>query len=1089
MRGFNQIVSGLLILSIFFGCNELKKGHDTLFHKISSTQSNIHFQNNLTESERFNFLTYDYFYNGSGVAIGDINGDDLPDLYFGSNQGANKLYLNQGDFSFKDITDKAGVADQSGWTTGVNMMDINGDGRLDLYVCKSGPIRDAKLRENKLYINNGDLTFTESAAQFGLNDNAFSTQSYFFDYDKDGWLDLYLVNHRIDFENNSYLSRSIESAYERESTDKLYRNQGDGTFEDVTYPAGVLNKAWGLSAAIGDYNNDSWPDIYVANDFVQGDYLYINNQDGTFKDSLKHFVNHTSYFGMGSDLADINNDGFEDLIVLDMVPADHVRSKMLMNNMSTEAFNVLVDFGNHYQYMLNTLQLNNGNGTYSEIAQLAGIDKTDWSWAPLLADYDNDGDVDLFITNGIKKDVTDNDSRRAIQAKVQFEKVEIRKLLDLLPEARIKNYAFENNRNLTFSKSAKRWGLDEATNSNGAAYADLDRDGDLDLVVNNIDELAGIYENMADSNNYIQIKLTGLHAMGSTVEVVTKSNAQLKRYYPTRGYLSSVDHVIHFGLGQASEIVQIKVCWADGRVTIKEYVDSNQLMELDYSQSVIEAEPNAQTRTLFSKLNPTELGLDFTHREDQYDDFSKALLLPHKLSTLGPFISTGDVNNDGYEDVFIGNAKGAAAALYIQNEVGLFNSSNNNLWHSDRAFEDMGSFFFDLENDGDLDLYVVSGGNKDLKGDSGVLDRLYINNGKGQFSRFRNFPHITTSGQTVRAADINDDGYTDLFVGGRLVPDAYPSPASSVILINEQGILLDKTNELAPELERIGMVTDAQWLDVDGDSDIDLAIVGEWMAPTFFLNENGRFKKQSSNMIEDRGWWFSLSAVNLNNDGIQDLIAGNLGQNNKFHPSTAEPLNLFYNDFDDNGTMDIVLSHQSQGKEVPVRGKQCSSEQMPFINDKFPTFRSFAEADLNEIYGIEELNQSVQLSASTFESAALVNQGNLDFRKITLPKVAQFSALRKVLNLDIDKDGNQDLLAVGNLYDSEVETPRYDASYGAVLKGNGDGSFENIAVTQSGFDVRGDVRDMVLINWKDNKSRLLLVSANNGLLQAFEVQF
>ncbi|MFK5959476.1 MAG: VCBS repeat-containing protein [Lutibacter sp.] len=1059
--------------------------HTTLFSLIPPSQSTISFNNTIKESLQFNFINYPYIYNGGGVAVGDINNDGFIDIYFSSNQQSNALYLNKGNFKFQNITNSANVKDDNGWTTGVSMIDINNDGFLDIYVCKSGELQHPTKRKNKLFINQGDNTFIESAEKWNLADEGFSTQAYFFDYDKDGDLDMYLVNHRPDFNNNSIISLELQAKINNESSDQLYENQGN-SFKNVSFSAGIMNKAWGLSASIGDFNNDSWPDIYVCNDFLEPDMLYINKQNGTFNDEILAYTNHISANSMGSDFSDINNDLYPDLVVLEMTPEDHVRSKENMPSMSTENFTHIVNSGYHYQYMANTLQLNNKNGTFSEIGQLAGISKTDWSWAPLITDFDNDGLKDVFITNGISKDLSNQDFRNSFKNKIlKKEKMSLDEAINMLPSSKIKNYSFRNTGNLKFENTIETWGFSQPTYSNGCATADLDNDGALDLIINNSKDIASIYRNNS-KNNYIKIKLKGSKinplAIGSKIEVFTDSLQQSQELYLSRGFQSSISSELNFGLNQESNVKKVKVIWPSGEISNYENLKANKTYTFYLSDAKIE-QNTTQFNPLLKKVGRKTLGINFKHQENSFDDFKNQILLPYSQSKNGPFISSADVNNDGNEDFFIGGAKGQSGALYLQNNEGTFNKVNGP-WELDYRQEDLGSLFFDCDNDHDLDLYVVSGGSEFPANDKYYKDRLYINNGKGNFIKSKNsLPKIVTSGQIVKASDIDNDGDLDLFIGGRIIPDKYPFAPNSYFLINENGVFKEKTNIHAPEIKNIGMISDVEFSDYDNDGDEDLIIVGEWMPITIFENENGIFSKINVESLSDTaGIWFSISSEDLDNDGDQDYIIGNLGLNSKFKASKNKSFHIFCDDFDKNGTFDIVLSGIYKGELVPMRGLECSSQQMPFIKEKYPNFKSFANAGITDILGNQKLNNALHYEAKLLSSVYLENLGDKNFKIVKLPIEAQISPIMDIKFFDINNNGSKEIFTIGNHYNTEVETIRFDASFGTVM------SFKNkkfsvLSNLYTGFSSKGNAKSLAII--KGTKKNYLLVSNNNDSINIF----
>jgi hypothetical protein len=1054
------------------------------FKLLTPAETGINFRNDVKETKAFNYFRYSYMYNGGGVAVGDINNDGLPDIYFSSNQGTNKLYLNQGNLMFEDITQKAGVSDTSGWTTGISFFDFNNDGLLDIYVCKSGLVSPEQ-RKNKLFINNGDLTFTEAAADWGLDDDSYSTQAYFIDYDMDGDQDMYLVNHRIDFTENIFVDLEKEKIIDPETSDRLYRNDGS-RFTDVTKQAGLENKAWGLAAAVGDFNNDGLPDIYVCNDFRQPDHLYLNQGNGTFKDGIHEHFGHISYYSMGADFADINNDALPDLMALDMVSEDHVRSKRMMGAMNPESFNNMVDIGYHRQYMFNMLHLNQGNGDFANIAHLAGVAKTDWSWAPLFADFDNDGFSDLFITNGIRRDVTDVDFKNEVQQRYMAgQPMSFQEVLDRWPSAKVANYIFRNNGNLQFDNKTKDWGFHQAINSNGMAYADLDGDGDLDLIINNIDDPASVYENQL-GGNHLKVKLSGPenNPLGLSAKVILKNGdqQQMREMYLNRGFQSSVEPILHFGLGTEPAIEELQVIWPDKKTQELKNVLPNQILHLNYADASGNYEPQT-VETLFETIDPKLLGIDFKHTENTFNDFAREILLPHKQSALGPLISVGDMNGDGLDDFFIAGAKDQASATYVQTSAGKFVKTNEQLWTQDAAHEDIGSLLFDADGDGDLDLYVVSGGNEFTQNDPLLQDRLYFNDGKGNFTKRPDaLPKMLTSGQSVVAEDIEGDGDLDLFVGGRLLPGFYPFAAVSYLLGNDGGKFVNITQQAAPELTQIGMITDAVFTDYDVDGDPDLVLVGEWTPIMLFENNTGSFKIAANppGLEKTNAWWYSISAADIDADGDVDFIVGNLGLNNKFQPTTEKPLHVFCNDFDQNGSYDIVLSKEGYGTLLPVRGRECSAEQMPFIEQKFPTYTAFANADLRGIYGEQALANALHYVAYDFASVYVENLGEGKFKVHPLPIEAQFGPTLATKIVDVNEDGHLDIIGVGAMHDAEIETVRYDSNRGYVLLGNGKGEFE--ALNNSGFYTNKQTKDVDLIkinNW------MHVIGSNNNVEPVF----
>ncbi|MET2984596.1 VCBS repeat-containing protein [Aureibaculum conchae] len=1089
----------LIISSLLVGCsksrpykviadNVVKSSNETTqFTLIPVAESSVNFENTVKETETLNFLNFSNIYNGGGVATADFNNDGLVDIYFTANQQSNKLYINKGNFKFEDITKNAGVEDLGGWTTGVSVVDINNDGWLDIYVSKSGVLNDKTPKENKLYINLKNNTFKESAKEWKVNDAGFSTQSYFLDFDKDGDLDMYLVNHRPDFHNSGTLNMRIEKEYSEFSSDKLYRNDGD-FFTEITHKAGLVNKAWGLSASIGDFNNDNWPDVYVCNDFLSPDMLYINNKNGTFSNQILDRMNHISFSSMGSDYADINNDLLPDLFVLEMASEDHIRSKKNMATMSTSNFNTLVEKKYHHQYMVNTLQLNNGNGQFSEIAQISGLAKTDWSWAPLFADFDNDGLKDVFVTNGILKDMGNQDFRTELNEKfAQDNKPSFNDITALMPSTKVHNYSFKNKGDYKFNNVSEDWGFDAKTQSNGAAYADLDNDGDLDLVINNINDIAQIYKNN-DANNFIQLRLKGdsknKFAIGAKATISINGKKQYQELYTSRGFISSVQDVMHFGLGEASEVDKIVIEWPDNKVTTLNAIDANQIIVIDKKTAKPQQNKVEKIEPLLTQ--PTNSGITFKHKESKFNDYENQILLPHSQSHNGPFIDKADVNGDGLEDFFVGGAANQAGELYIQDKNGNFVKKESKTWTDDAKHEDLGVLFFDADNDKDADLYIVSGSSEFKEGSELFQDRLYLNDGDGNYTKVTNaLPNINSSGQSVAVSDIDKDGDLDLFVGGRTIPDKYPFAPESYILINENGRFINRTITIAPLISNIGMVTDAIFSDYDTDGDEDLIVVGEWMPITLFENVNGKLEhKENESLRNTEGLWFSIAGNDIDNDGDVDYFLGNLGKNTKYKASTEKPFHVFCDDFDNSGTYDIVLTSNYKGTLVPSRGRECSSQQMPFIKDKFPTFTSFAEASLEDIYGDDKLKNALHYQAKKLESVFLENLGNGKFAIHHLPNQVQLSPIMSFEFLDIDNDNYKEIIIVGNHYKTEAETVRYDASYGSVLSYK-NGKFSVRDTKNTGFSNKGNAKSTIIIDSKDKKQ--LLVANNNERIRVFNI--
>lgn len=1082
------------LCTVFFSCNngnernlypkELVGG----FELLPAEKTGIDFENTIKESTYFNHYYYSQMYVGSGVAIGDINNDGLADVFFGGNQVEDRLYLNKGDFQFENITKKSRVAVNSGWTWGVTMADVNADGYLDIYVSRNGTSANPADRRNQLYINNKDLTFTESAIQYGLADVGFSTQAVFFDMDNDGDLDMYQVNQVAD--KKLLLLNKIPREQFKFFRDRLYRND-NGRYKDVSDQVGISRDvAYGLSVNATDFNNDGWMDLYVANDYAEPDFMYYNNGDGTFTNVINEQLKHITQLSMGSDTGDINNDGLIDLITTDMTPEDHYRSKTNMASMSTEAFKTMVEAGAHHQYMANALQVNTGLGSFSDIGNMAGIAYTDWSWASLLVDLDNDGLKDIIISNGIKKDVDNNDYRNKVKNLAKGATAEdLFQLSKETPSQPVSNYAFRNNGNLKFEKVAEEWGFDTPSFSNGMAYGDLDNDGDLDVIANNIDAPAFVYENKA-TGNFLKINVEGLEknkfGIGAKAVIHYDGKKQIVENSVTRGFISSVEHGMFFGLGKHTEVDRVEVIWPNGKVNTYENVKANQVLLAKLSDAKAIQQEKEEKSALLVKINVDDLGIDFLHQENEFDEFTDEILLPHNVSQNGPFSVSGDVNKDGLEDIFIGGAVGQSGTLYLQNGDGKFIKNSSQPWEADRASEDLGCLFIDVDDDDDLDLYVASGGGEYMRGDKLLKDRLYINDGNGNFTKNNSaIPDIRESSQAVKASDIDSDGDMDLFVGTRLVAKSYASPASSYILINNKGKFTKAPKETALALTNIGMVTDAVFTDIDNDDDQDLMIVGEWMEIKVLTNSNGVFEdtSESFGLSDTRGIWWSVTASDIDNDGDEDYIVGNLGKNNKFKASEEHPFKVYANDFDNNGTNDVVLAKFYKNDYVPVRGRECTSQQMPYVAEKFEDYHSFASSKLIDILPEDKVEDAIIYEIKSFESIILINDNGKLVRK-ELPNDVQISPIKSSLVMDVNKDGNKDIIIAGNHYGVEVETTRYDAGFGAVLLGDGNNNFNYITPNESGFYVPYDSRNITTIS--KSKNPLIVVTNNNEKLTVFK---
>ncbi len=1073
---------------------------ESYFELISNDKTTIDFVNKVNVDEYKNFKSYPQIYNGGGVAIGDLNNDGLPDLYFAGNSVKDKIYFNEGNFNFKDVTEESGIGKENyGWSFGVNMIDINADGYLDIYVCKAGPYSEQKYLRNRLFVNNGDGTFNEEAEKYGLNLLGFSVQSAFFDYDLDGDLDMYLANHpKTEAENRGAkdlkkMTQEIKKGILK--TDDFYENV-DGKFVKKTKEANMLNYGYKNSLIVSDINKDGFPDLYVCSDYSQPDLFYINNGNKTFSNKANEQLKHITYNSMGSELSDINNDGLLDIYVTDMAPTDHIKSKIFMASMDTKKFNSFVEYGLHYQYMLNTLQINNGDDSFKEVAQISGIAKTEWTWASLFFDIDLDGNKDLYITNGIKENTNDNDLGEKIKEREKKlnHSLSFEEFMEVVPKIITPNQVYKNNGNLTFKNVSENWIDNNNFNSNGAAYGDLDGDGDLDLVLNNLDALAAIYENKSEERsigNSIVINLVGPDnnpfALGTKISLPFNDKIIFHEHYPARGYLSSMDYKIVLGLGDIQRIPEMKIEWPNGTVTVLTDLEVNKQYGISYNKTQkVSLEPIIAESKFAEKITPNSIGLEYLHKEDKINDFKKQVLLPYSQSQNGPFITTADVNNDELTDIFMGGAAGQAGELYLQTKDGKFKKDNNPIWNNDKEYEDLGVLFFDYDADGDQDLYVTSGSAAFDEGDTKYQDRLYNNDGNGTFTNSNKLPINNTSNQKVITNDIDNDGDLDLFIGGRVIPDKYPYSPKSQLLINDNGTFINKTKELAPELLEAGLVTDAVFSDYDKDGDKDLIITAEWSPIKIYENNKGTFKLLDLDALNDtEGIWFSVEAVDIDQDGDDDYLFGNLGLNSKFKASVKKPFHVFCDDFDENGTYDIVFSKDYKGDLVPMRGRECSSEQMPFITEKFKNYISFAEASVEDILGEEKLANSLHYQVKNLSSICLINNGNGEFEKIQLPIEAQFSPIMNFAIADIDQDQSPEIIAIGNLYPTEVETTRYDASIGIVLKYN-KGKFDVIHNSKSGIIIHGDSKDSKIINVNNNKT--LIVTNNDGPLTLFKIK-
>ena len=1067
----------LIIVVSFLACSDKKS---SVFTQLDESKTGISFKNTIFEDGPLNVANYIYFYNGNGVAIGDINNDGLQDILFTGNMVKNRLYLNKGNFTFENITDKAGIAEKQGWCTGATMADVNNDGKLDIYICRSADV-DPEKRKNLLFINNGDLTFSEKAAEYGLADNGYSTQASFFDYDKDGDLDCFVINHSTTkYTAGIQENADLRKEYNPDFASKLYRND-DVKYTNVSVEAGIMSNVFtfGLGLAVSDINNDGWPDIYVSNDFNEPDYLFINKKNGTFKESLSDCMNEVSMFSMGSDAADFNNDGLVDITTLDMLAEDNKTIKKHSGNENFDKFQLLFNKGFYFQYNRNMLQKNNGNGTFSEVGQIAGISNTDWSWSALFSDFDNDGYKDLFVSNGYVKDYSDMDFMKYSMARLvremHGEQVDaIAEYIKKMPTLEIPNYMFKNNGNETFSKTTKEWGLDKPGVSSGAAYADLDNDGDMDLVVCNTNDFAGIYKNNSETNgnNYLKIKLKGTpkntNGTGAKVTVYCKENKYYQEQFAVRGFQSSVDPVLNFGLGKFAEADSIVIIWPDNAMQVLRNVKSNQTITPDIKQATGAWVYDTIVKpTYFIKSSSSF----FTHRENNFNDFTVQSLLLSYMSRQGPSLAKADINKDGLEDVFVGGAKGQASEIFFQQPDGNFKNTLQPALAADAASEDVASSFFDADGDGDEDLYVGSGGYEFEENDPAFQDRLYINDGKGNFSKSEKaLPSLLFSKSCVKPTDIDGDGDIDLFVGGRLIPGKYPLSPGSKILINDgKGNFSDATDAVASALKNAGMVTDAVWIDLDKDKMPELIVVGEWMPVKVFKYQKGKLEDVSTSYIKfaSGGWWNRILADDFDGDGDTDLVIGNLGLNVQTKASEKEPLSIYYKDFDGNGSIDPVFCYYIQGVSYPFNALDDLSGQIPMLKKKFLEYHIYADATINDVFTKEQLANAGILKAELLSTVYLQNEGAAGFTLKQLPKEIQYAPVYALASTDVNGDGKKDIVAAGNNTWTRIKLGRLDANFGTVLLGDSKGNFQYVPQWQTGMDLRGDVRNMTIINSND----------------------